>query len=82
MKSRNYEEMVRRIADSARVNLNYGEEYIINVSYYDNGEMTVTIYDGSESPHFRAFDLDPLGNLVQEWYKENEDDDWLFSEVE
>lgn len=78
----NYKEMVRRIADSARVNLNYGEDCIINVSYYDNGEMTVTVYDGNDSPHFRAFDLDPLGNLLQEWYKENDDDDWLFCEPE
>lgn len=79
---KNYNEMVRRIADNARTFLNYGEDYIINISYYDNGEMTITIYDEGHSPHYRAYDLDALGHVVQEWYKEKQDDDWLFCEPE
>ena len=77
---KNYSEMVRRIADSAKAFLNYGEDYIINVSYYDTGEMTITIYDEAGSPHFRAYDLDVLGRIVQEWYKDRQEDDWLFTE--
>lgn len=77
---KNYDEMVRRIADNARVYLNYGEDYIINVSYYDTGEMTITFYDEGASPRYRAYDLDALGKIVQKWYKQEQEDDWLFDE--
>lgn len=78
---KNYDEMVRQIACGARSCLNYGENYIINVSYYDNDEMTITIYEkDTEAPHYRAYDLDAFGHIVQRWYKNEKEDDWLFFE--
>ena len=75
-----YRDMVEKIAKDSRSTLNYGESYTISVSLYDNGEMTIMIADYDHSPHYRAFDIDGRGRIVQEWYRERQTDDWLFTE--
>lgn len=74
-----YDNIVQKIALDIRSVLNHGEHIDINVSYYKEGDMTITIYDEEQSPHFYAVDIDEHGRIVQEWYKDNEDDPWLFS---
>lgn len=77
-----YSGIIQKIIFDVKAVLNYGEQVDTNVSYYREGDMTITIHDEEQSPHFYAVDVDKYGKIVQEWYKENGADDWLFCGVD
>ena len=72
-----YDIMVTRLAEEVRAVANYGN-VDINIAYYKEGDMTITIHDEMQSPHFYAIDVDEHGRVFQEWYKEEQEDPWLY----
>lgn len=75
-----YDIIVDHLAGTIRTCFRYGDNIDINVSVYKEGDATITIHDEERSPHFYAVDIDEYGRIVQKWYRDNREDDWLFTE--